>query len=45
MTAKFKWALIGIALILNNEIATWAIITVLAVIWAWPIIKGGVTLG
>lgn len=44
MTAKFKWAMIALALILNNEIVSWAIVTALAVMWAWPIIKGGVTL-
>jgi len=29
MTAKFKWALFGLMLIVNNEIFSWAILTLL----------------
>ncbi len=44
MSAKFKWGLFASMLIINNEILSWAILTILIIAAAWPIVKGGVTL-
>lgn len=44
MTGKIKLGLIGLMLILNNEIASWALLTVLVIVTIAPIIKKGATI-
>ena len=44
MTWKIKLGLLGLMVIAGNEVLTWAILAVLFITSAWPIIKKGVTL-
>lgn len=46
MSNKIKWSIAGVVLmlILDNEVVSWAILTVLTYAWAWPIVKAGVFL-
>lgn len=44
MSDKIKWSIAAVVLmlILNDEVVSWIIMTVLAYVWAWSIVKAGV---
>lgn len=39
MNAKFKWGLVTLAMIVGNEILTWAILLILLAPFAWNLMK------
>ena len=39
MSAKFKWGLLALALVVSNEVLTWAILLILAAPVAWNLMK------